>query len=980
MDGPSVRDCSSTALLQDIHARPRNLWTRFRVALDLAGRGDFYASRQVLDGLKYHPDATPELIALYAGQLQSARAAAVQQINRPVDYLGSSDPRLLRPFRRLDATAGFPKPYPWGMALPDFTGSANDYRFLQESAAALVPGAPAAVRRIHVLWSPQGTSAAAGDLLTALRGQSFAGRIDLTVFAGTEGAPAVSGGADLPGGGTVTLCPHDLLSPGGLAALAAVCAGADLLVFLTGRAAPDPELLECARRQAEVSDAVVQPLVPPPEAKGFGTPLSDLPLRSRFSGRYPFREVAGLNMIVPVRLLARTGLPDGRFSSSFMAARELAYRLFVQGAWFIPLPLPGLDGYDDAKQFPGDVEIYKALSPNHWDRKRDRHNEVARVTVYIPAYNASKYIERAVESVLSQDVADLDVCIANDGSRDGTLAVLEQIYASEPRVRWSDNPNGGIGFASNTAVRMSRSLYIGQLDSDDCLRPGAVRRMADFLDENAAVVCAYSSCERINAAGDHVQNEYSWPVFSREKMMITSIAHHFRMFRRQAWERAGGFREDIVNGVDYDMFLKLSELGTFRHIDEILYQRRWHGENTSMVNEHHQTTNTWRVQRESLARQGLAPFWDVAVPDPEKPRNVTYKLRPDTKMVVFWPDYSRSNPYQRLLYAGLRQQAEVVAGDIAAALKVIDTGTAPAADVTFHLHWLNVLFPKGADEAATRAAIDDFLAKLEKFIWKGGRFVWTIHNTLSHDAAFPGIERDLSVRLAALAHRLHVHSADSVPEVAQSFPLPDGKARVSHHGHYIGVYPDHIDRAAARRMLGIAEDAEVLLFTGQIRAYKGVEDLVTAFRALLAGRPKARLILAGKADGDPLAELGLSPAEQSRILLVNRFIEDGELQLFFRAADIAAYPYRRILTSGSLLLALSFGTPVVIPRTGMTAEVLEGYDAGRLYDAGGGAVALEAALRDLLCARDEGRLAGIAANARARAESLSWPDFTAMLD
>src|SRR5699024_4540363 len=115
-------------------------------------------------------------------------------------------------------------------------------------------------------------------------------------------------------------------------------------------------------------------------------------------------------------------------------------------------------------------------------------------------------------------------------------------------------------------------------------------------DENPDIACAYASCERVDAAGDYIKDEYSWPVFSREKMMITSIAHHFRMFRRYAWERTTKFREDIVNGVDYDIFLKMSEVGKFHHIDEKLYQRRWHGENTSHVNEHHQTANTYRVQ------------------------------------------------------------------------------------------------------------------------------------------------------------------------------------------------------------------------------------------------------------------------------------------------------------------------------------------------------------------------------------------------
>jgi O-antigen biosynthesis protein len=385
------------------------------------------------------------------------------------------------------------------------------------------------------------------------------------------------------------------------------------------------------------------------------------------------------------------------------------------------------------------------------------------------------------------------------------------------------------------------------------------------------------------------------------------------------------------------------------------------------------------VQREALARQGLARFWDVDVPDPKKPRNVSYKLKPDTKMVVFWPDYSRSNPYQKLLYGKMRQHTEVVAGEIDAAMKVIDSQAALPAEVTFHLHWLNFLFKPDADEATTRATVDAFLSKIEKFVWKGGRLVWTIHNTLSHDTAFPEIERDLSVRLAAVAHDLHFHSAASVAEVAETFDLPRDKVRISRHGNYIGAYADYVSRAEARAAMGIGADDDVILFTGQIRPYKGVEDLVLAFRRILADRPQARLLLAGRPSFDPLESISpaLTEAERSRILSTGRFVESGEWQLFLRAADIAAYPYQKILTSGSLLLALSFGVPAIIPQVGMTKEVLDGRQAGRLYDGSGGAEALEAALRDLLSAKDEGRLDQMSRNARSLAEELDWPDFAA---
>ncbi|MFN4102276.1 MAG: glycosyltransferase, partial [Pararhodobacter sp.] len=441
----------------------------------------------------------------------------------------------------------------------------------------------------------------------------------------------------------------------------------------------------------------------------------------------------------------------------------------------------------------------------------------------------------------------------------------------------------------------------------------------------------------------------------------------FRMFRRCAWERTTRFREDIVNGVDYDIFLKMAETGDFHHVNEVLYQRRWHGDNTSSVNEEHQTANTYRVQRETLRRLGMDQHWDIHVPDPSQPRLVTHRLKPDTRMVVFWPDYSRANPYQKLLYRDLRHEAEVVSGTIEAALKLIADKVVDARDLTFHLHWLNALLLDCQTEEIAQARADDFVAKIRKFIWKGGRFVWTIHNSISHDARFADIETGLSARLAAAAQALYFHARASIDEVAAVFPVPREKAVVLPHGHYIGVYPDCVPRESARALLGIAPDEDVIVFTGQIRGYKGISSLIAAFRRLLADRPKARLILAGAVDGpDPLGTQmpPLTQAERDRILCVGRFVEDGEMQLFLRAADMAAYPYEKILTSGSLLLALSYGVPCVVPRVGMTAEVLEGRDAGVLYEAKTADRGLEAALRSLLALKDSGQLATTARKAR----------------
>jgi len=967
---------------------PRNAWSRLRRALEIAQAPGlperWHLAHRILESVRHAPDLSGEVFDVYARQIAALRPDGLPPppVNTPADYLGHPVPIHHRAFRRLDGTADHPSPFPYGLALPMIVGGQNDAGFLYDAATALCATGRVRTPVIHILLD---AARARGPrevalLLQDLAAQTHDGPVRLTLFGGADDLPV----AAPPGAPAPDRVAADLLSEEAQGHIAARLDEADIALFLSGSARLDATALARIVWPGRISQRLVQVLKPLGEDDGQKiTPFSMTALRPMLTMRYPFRDVAGLNMAVPTALLRQSGLLDPRFASRYAAGRELAFRLYNHGAWFAPLALPELSrGKDETSD--ADARLYTALAPNHWDRKTDgTQYEVPKVSIYIPTYNASKYIERAVDSVLEQDLRDLEVCLANDGSHDHTLELLERRYGDEKRVRWLANPNGGIGFASNTAIAMARGLYIGQLDSDDCLKPGAVRRLAEHLDANPSVVCAYGSCERVDAEGHYLRDEYSWPEFSREKMMVTSIAHHFRMFRRAAWERTSGFREDIVNAVDYDIFLKLSETGNFHHVEEMLYQRRWHGENTSNVNEHHQTTNTYRVQTEALRRLGLDRFWDVAVVEgQDDPRRVTYRRKPGQPMVVFWPDYSRSNPYQKLLYGQAREETEFVAGDIDAALRLI--GELPAlggtgGPLTFHLHWLNFLFVGlgEGDAQEARARVDGFLERLTRFKSMGGRLVWTIHNVVSHDSPFIALETELSEAIVALADVLHLHSEASVAEVEAAFALDHTKIAISRHGAYVGTYPDFIGRDQARDLLGYGRDEDIILFTGQIRPYKGVEQLVAAMRAILADRPRARLVLAGAMQVDLFETLSpaLGPAERARIDVTGRFLDDMELQVFFRAADMAVYPYRKVLTSGSLLLALSFGVPVVVPDVGMTREVLGSGPgpAGRLY--AGEAAELEAAIRDLLSEKEAGRLPDMARNARAIAEATTWPDF-----
>jgi GT2 family glycosyltransferase len=109
------------------------------------------------------------------------------------------------------------------------------------------------------------------------------------------------------------------------------------------------------------------------------------------------------------------------------------------------------------------------------------------------------------------------------------------------------------------------------------------------------------------------------------------IVHHPRLFRRTAWEEVGGFDEDLTNAVDYDFFLKLSEVGGMAHISKKLYSYRIHQLSTSQEKRGLQTDNTLLVQQKALERMNLDNFVNYA-PNPDFPRRIQYRFEAFSNM------------------------------------------------------------------------------------------------------------------------------------------------------------------------------------------------------------------------------------------------------------------------------------------------------------------------------------------------------------
>ena len=121
------------------------------------------------------------------------------------------------------------------------------------------------------------------------------------------------------------------------------------------------------------------------------------------------------------------------------------------------------------------------------------------VTVIIPAYNVEAYVEDAVRSVLNQTLTDLELIVVDDGSRDGTGAILDRLAAEDPRMSALHVKNGGAPAARNLAIDRARGRYLVFVDADDECRPTMLETLARLMEDGCEL--AISGFEIVTTSG-----------------------------------------------------------------------------------------------------------------------------------------------------------------------------------------------------------------------------------------------------------------------------------------------------------------------------------------------------------------------------------------------------------------------------------------------------------------------------------------------
>lgn len=245
--------------------------------------------------------------------------------------------------------------------------------------------------------------------------------------------------------------------------------------------------------------------------------------------------------------------------------------------------------------------------------------------------------------------------------------------------------------------------------------------------------------------------------------------------------------------------------------------------------------------------------------------------------------------------------------------------------VVCHFHWIHgktavAKNKKEADEAVRFWEKLLFQIKKKKY-----KIVWTVHNVMPHESVWVEQDKIIHQMMADAADRLHIMANDSIELTKPFYALSSDKTFYVPHPTYENVQPCDVAKEDARKLLKLSADDHVFLSFGAIMGYKGYDDLMAVYDKVRENKKiNTKLIIAGiPSDKDLVSRLQKWGGDKEDVVLNLDAVPNEKIQIFFKSADIAVFPYKRTMNSGAALMALTFGVPIVGPMSGGFKDIIE---------------------------------------------------------
>ena len=200
------------------------------------------------------------------------------------------------------------------------------------------------------------------------------------------------------------------------------------------------------------------------------------------------------------------------------------------------------------------------------------------LSIMMPVYNAERFVTEAIESILAQTLTDFEFIIVNDGSTDSSPQILERYAQEDQRIRLVNQPNQGVVGARQTALDLVTTSYVAVTDADDVSIPDRLEKQFGYLSDHEECVLVCGHMREIDPEGVFVRDitdELDHARIDQMLMLLNNpIGHSTAMMRTSVVRQVGGYRDPYPTAEDYDLWLRLMEVGRVAVLNHVVIKRR----------------------------------------------------------------------------------------------------------------------------------------------------------------------------------------------------------------------------------------------------------------------------------------------------------------------------------------------------------------------------------------------------------------------
>lgn len=216
------------------------------------------------------------------------------------------------------------------------------------------------------------------------------------------------------------------------------------------------------------------------------------------------------------------------------------------------------------------------------------------ISVLMSVYNGESHVYASVRSILAQSLGDFELLIVNDGSNDGSGAILRELAASDARIRLIERDNRGLIASLNELIALARAPLLARMDADDISMPHRFRLQAEYLATHPEVGVLGTNAHDLDEAGNIIDGTDFFPDTDegvRQRLKHDPpICHPSVMMRAALIRELGGYRAAFAHAEDYDLWLRCSRRTQITSLpDRLILYRRSH----SQVSHKYHTEQTY---------------------------------------------------------------------------------------------------------------------------------------------------------------------------------------------------------------------------------------------------------------------------------------------------------------------------------------------------------------------------------------------------